>query len=160
MTLAMLGKGLRMPIYLDRRARRSRRSTCSSYRSRCSPSGSASVWRRARCASGSPNVAGARHGVVETVTVLARYALATVGFLLVLQSFGVDVRSLAILASVLGVGLGFGLQKHGEQLRLGPRDETSAEPIEPGDFVDVGRVLGHGSSGSARAAPRSSPPTK
>ncbi len=87
------------------------------------------------------DVAGARQGLLETVSVLARYALAAFGFLLVLQGWGVDVRSLAIVASVLGVGLGFGLQNiannfvSGLVLNIG-------RPIQAGDFVDVGEFSG------------------
>ncbi len=87
------------------------------------------------------DVAGARHGLIETVSVLARYALAAVGFLLILQSWGVDVRSLAILASVLGVGLGFGLQNMANNFVSGLVMNVG-RPIEPGDFVDVGAFSG------------------
>jgi small-conductance mechanosensitive channel len=87
------------------------------------------------------DVAGARHGLIETVSVLARYVLAAVGFLLVLQSWGVDVRSLAILASVLGVGLGFGLQNMANNFVSGLVMNVG-RPIEPGDFVDVGAFSG------------------
>jgi len=86
-------------------------------------------------------VAGARHGVIETTTELARYVLAAVGFLLVLQSWGVDVRSLAIVASVLGVGLGFGLQNMANNFVSGLALNIG-RPVEPGDFVDVGAFSG------------------
>lgn len=87
------------------------------------------------------DVAGAQHGLIETVSVLARYALAALGFLLVLQSWGVDVRSLAILASVLGVGLGFGLQNIANNFVSG-LVMNIGRPIQPGDFVDVGDFSG------------------
>jgi potassium efflux system protein len=87
------------------------------------------------------DVAGARHALIETVSVLARYALATLGFLLVLQSWGVDVRSLAILASVLGVGLGFGLQNLANNFVSGLVMNVG-RPIQIGDFVDVGAFSG------------------
>ena len=87
------------------------------------------------------DVAGARHGLIETVSVLTRYVLAAIGFLLVLQSWGVDVRSLAILASVLGVGLGFGLQNMANNFVSG-LVMNLGRPIEPGDFVDVGAFSG------------------
>jgi potassium-dependent mechanosensitive channel len=87
------------------------------------------------------DVAGARHGLIETVSVLARHALVALGFLLVMQSWGVDVRSLAILASVLGVGLGFGLQNIANNFVSGLVMNVG-RPIEPGDFVDVGEFSG------------------
>ncbi|TMA30699.1 MAG: mechanosensitive ion channel, partial [Deltaproteobacteria bacterium] len=87
------------------------------------------------------DVAGAQHGLIETMSVLARYALAALGFLLVLQSWGVDVRSLAILASVLGVGLGFGLQNIANNFVSG-LVMNIGRPIQSGDFVDVGEFSG------------------
>ena len=86
-------------------------------------------------------VAGARHAVIETTSQLARYVLVAVGFLLVLQSWGVDVRSLAILASVVGVGLGFGLQNMANNFISGLAMNIG-RPVEPGDFVDVGAFSG------------------
>jgi potassium-dependent mechanosensitive channel len=87
------------------------------------------------------DVAGARHALIETLSMLARYALAALGFLLVLQSWGVDVRSLAILASVLGVGLGFGLQNLANNFVSGLVMNVG-RPIQVGDFVDVGAFSG------------------
>jgi potassium-dependent mechanosensitive channel len=86
-------------------------------------------------------VAGARHAAIETTSQLARYVLVAVGCLLVLQSWGVDVRSLAIVASVLGVGLGFGLQNMANNFVSGLAMNIG-RPVEPGDFVDVGAFSG------------------
>jgi small-conductance mechanosensitive channel len=85
-------------------------------------------------------VMGAARGA-DSTSVLARYALAALGFLLVLQSWGVDVRSLAIAASVLGVGIGFGLQNIANNFVSGLLLNIG-RPIQPGDFVEVGQFRG------------------
>jgi len=85
--------------------------------------------------------AGAEHGRQESVLVLARYALTLIGGLIVLQSWGIDVRTLAIVGSVLGVGIGFGLQNLANNFVSGI--VLSLErPIRPGDYVRVGDFQG------------------
>jgi len=85
--------------------------------------------------------AGVERGVQERVLALARWALVFVGGLVVLQLWGVDVTSLAIVASVLGVGIGFGLQHIANNLMSGLLI-TLERPVQPGDFVKVGDSLG------------------
>jgi small-conductance mechanosensitive channel len=86
-------------------------------------------------------VAGAGQGAADSASILARYALAAVGFVLVLQGWGVDVRSLAIVASVLGVGIGFGLQNIANNFVSGLLLNIG-RAIQPGDFVEVGEFRG------------------
>jgi small-conductance mechanosensitive channel len=85
--------------------------------------------------------AGVEEGVQETAAVLLRYALCFLGALVVLQAWGVDVRSLAILGSVLGVGIGFGLQNVANNFASGILLNLGRE-IRPGDFVAVGGLTG------------------
>jgi potassium-dependent mechanosensitive channel len=80
---------------------------------------------------------GVDRGVEETIGVLLRYTLTFVGALMVLQAWGIDVRSLALVASVLGVGLGFGLQNLANNFVSG-LVMSLERPIQPGDFVRVG----------------------
>jgi small-conductance mechanosensitive channel len=80
-------------------------------------------------------------GVQETVVTLGRHVLMFICGLVVLQSWGVDVRSLALVASVLGVGIGFGLQNIANNFVSGL--VVSVErPIQPGDFVKIGDLMG------------------
>ncbi|MCA1994006.1 MAG: mechanosensitive ion channel, partial [Coleofasciculus sp. S288] len=63
------------------------------------------------------------------------------GLIVLLQIWGLDVRSLAILASVLGVGIGFGVQNITNNLISG-LIITLERPIQVGDFVKVGELVG------------------
>jgi len=80
-------------------------------------------------------------GVQETVVLLTRYVLTFVCALVVLQAWGVDVRSLALVASVLGVGIGFGLQNIANNFVSG-LVVSLERPVQPGDFVRVGELMG------------------
>jgi small-conductance mechanosensitive channel len=85
--------------------------------------------------------AGVESGLQETLAILLRYALTFVGALVLLQGYGVDVRSLAIAASVLGVGIGFGLQNIANNFVSGVLLNLE-RPIRPGDYVSVGGFEG------------------
>jgi small-conductance mechanosensitive channel len=80
-------------------------------------------------------------GAQQTLATLARLVLTGVGALIVLQAWGIDVRGLAIVASVLGVGIGFGLQHLANNLVSGL--EIGLErPVKPGDYISVGDLRG------------------
>ena len=85
--------------------------------------------------------AGVESGLQETLAILLRYALTFVGALVLLEGYGVDVRSLAIAASVLGVGIGFGLQHIANNFVSGVLLNLE-RPIRPGDYVSVGAFEG------------------
>lgn len=84
---------------------------------------------------------GLTHGGQETLGMLLRYALTLVGSLVVLQAWGIDVRTLAIAGSVLGVGIGFGLQNLANNFVSGVVISLE-RPIKPGDYVRVGEFQG------------------
>jgi small-conductance mechanosensitive channel len=84
---------------------------------------------------------GVESGLQETVGVVLRYTLVFLGAIVVLQAWGVDVRSLAILGSVLGVGIGFGLQNIANNFVSGLLLNVE-RPIRAGDFVRVGEFQG------------------
>jgi small-conductance mechanosensitive channel len=85
--------------------------------------------------------AGVESGLQETLAILLRYALTFIGAIVLLQGFGVDVRALAIAASVLGVGIGFGLQNIANNFVSGVLLNLE-RPIRPGDYVNVGAFEG------------------
>jgi potassium efflux system protein len=80
-------------------------------------------------------------GVQETMALLTRYVLMFIGGIIVLQAWGIDSSSLAIVGSVLGIGVGFGLQNIANNFVSGV--VVSLErPVQPGDFVRVGDLTG------------------
>ena len=79
---------------------------------------------------------GMEPGVQEAVALLTRCALTFVGAIIILQVWHIDVSSLTFVASVLGVGIGFGLQNIANNFVSG-LVVSLERPIQPGDFVKV-----------------------
>lgn len=86
-------------------------------------------------------LAGADRGVQDAVVVVVRYGLSVLGTVILFQAWGIDMSSLTIVASVLGVGLGFGLQNIANNFVSGFL-LTLERPIKPGDFVKVDELTG------------------
>ncbi|HEY9750932.1 MAG TPA: mechanosensitive ion channel domain-containing protein, partial [Allocoleopsis sp.] len=84
---------------------------------------------------------GAEPRVQELIAVLTQYVLTFLGLIVLLQIWGLDVRSLAILASVLGVGIGFGVQNITNNFISG-LIITLERPIQVGDLIKVDELLG------------------
>ena len=84
---------------------------------------------------------GADTSVQEVVTILAQYILTFLGLIVLWQFWGLDIASLAIVGSVLGVGIGFGLQNITNNLISG-LIITLERPIQVGDFVNVSNFVG------------------
>jgi small-conductance mechanosensitive channel len=85
--------------------------------------------------------AGVDAAAQETIGTLVRYLLCFVGAALLLQAWGVDLRSVAILASVVGVGIGFGLQNIANNFVSGILINLG-RPIRSGDYVELGALAG------------------
>lgn len=87
------------------------------------------------------DVAGISLAAQEAIAALSKYTLILLGTVVVLQIWGIDLSSLALIASGLGIGIGFGLQGL-------VRDFVSGlvlvfeRPVQVGDFVDFGAVKG------------------
>jgi potassium-dependent mechanosensitive channel len=84
---------------------------------------------------------GADTGAQNVIAILTRYILTFLGLIILLQLWGIDVRSLAIFASVLGVGIGFGVQNIINNFISG-LIITLERPIQVGDFVNLGNLMG------------------
>ncbi len=86
-------------------------------------------------------LAGLNRGAQEAIAVIAQYSLIFLGALVLLQIWGLDLSSLAILASALGIGVGIGLQNIAKNFGSG-LILIFERPIEVGDFVEVGTLNG------------------
>jgi small-conductance mechanosensitive channel len=89
-------------------------------------------------------------GMQYLVSRIAGYLVLVLGLLVALQTAGLNLSSLTVLAGALGVGIGFGLQNivHNFVSGLILMGERS---IQIGDRVDVGGVLGRVTRIGARA---------
>jgi len=81
-------------------------------------------------------------GAQEVIAIIFKYTLIAIGSIVLLQSFGVDLSSLAILASALGVGIGFGFQDIAKNFGSG-LVLLFERPIQVGDFIEVGKYMGN-----------------
>ncbi|WP_026733738.1 mechanosensitive ion channel family protein [Fischerella sp. PCC 9605] len=80
-------------------------------------------------------------GVQESIAIVIHYSLIFIGAVVLLQIWGLDISSLAIVASVLGVAIGFGLQGVAKELVSG-FVVTFERSIQVGDFVEIGEFMG------------------
>ena len=84
---------------------------------------------------------GLSRGSQETVAQIASYGIIFLGTIVVLQLWGLDLSSLTIVASVVGVGIGLGLQGVAKEFISG-LVLIFERPIKVGDFVNVGELMG------------------
>ena len=87
------------------------------------------------------NLTGLNRGAQETVAQIANYALIFLGTIVLLQLAGLDLSSLTIFASVVGVGIGLGLQGIAKEFISG-LVLIFERPIQVGDFVDIEGLMG------------------
>ena len=84
---------------------------------------------------------GANRSLQDIITIILQYVLSFLAIIILWQIWGFDVSSLAILVSVLGVGIGFGLQNIANNFISG-LIITIERPIQIGDFIQVGDLQG------------------
>ncbi len=89
-------------------------------------------------------------GAQEVIAIVFKYTFIGIGSVVLLQIFGVDLSSLAILASALGVGIGFGFQDIAKNFGSG-LVLLFERPIQVGDFIEVGKYMGNVESIGARS---------
>jgi small-conductance mechanosensitive channel len=80
-------------------------------------------------------------GLQFAIARMAGYVVAAVGLLVGLQTLGVDLTSLTVLAGALGIGIGFGLQNIVSNFVSG-LIILAERPIQLGDRVEVGDAVG------------------
>lgn len=80
-------------------------------------------------------------GVRIAFGTIFRYIALAIGLVIVLQTVGIDLSALTILAGALGIGIGFGLQNVTNNLVSGIII-LFERPIKVGDRIEVGEISG------------------
>ncbi len=89
-------------------------------------------------------------GTIQSIATITRYLILTIGFIVLIQTAGIDLSTLSILAGALGVGIGFGLQNITNNFISGIII-LFEQPIKVGDRIEVGEIKGDVIKISARA---------
>lgn len=84
---------------------------------------------------------GIEKGVITSIAKITRYFVLTIGIIITLDTLGVNMKSLAALGAVLGVGIGFGLQNITQNFISGIII-LFERPVKIGDLVSVDGVTG------------------
>ncbi len=80
-------------------------------------------------------------GVRQAVGSIFRYVIVAIGFMVILQTAGINLSALTVLAGAFGIGVGFGLQNITNNFVSG-LIILFERPIKVGDRIDVGNVTG------------------
>lgn len=80
-------------------------------------------------------------GSREAISTIISYILATIGCIFVLQASGINLTSLTVLAGVVGIGFGFGLQNLASNFISG-LTLLFEHQIRVGDFIEIDKLLG------------------
>lgn len=89
-------------------------------------------------------------GARATVGTVTKFVFIVVGAVIIVQTAGIDLSALTLLAGALGVGIGFGLQNITDNFISGVII-LFEKPIKVGDRIEVGDVQGNVTSISFRA---------
>lgn len=89
-------------------------------------------------------------GVRQAIGSIVRYVILTIGIIVVVQTAGIDLSALTIVAGALGVGVGFGLQGVTTNFVSGILILLE-RPVKVGDRVQVGQITGDVTDISLRA---------
>lgn len=80
-------------------------------------------------------------GVQAAISTLVRYLVIFIGIIFILQIWGLDLSSLTLLASALGIGVGLGLQNIAKDIGSG-LVLVFERPIQVGEFIEFGDYMG------------------
>lgn len=89
-------------------------------------------------------------GVRVAVGTIIRYIILTFGFIIIIQTVGINLNSLTVLLGALGVGIGFGLQNITNNFVSG-LIILFERPIKVGDRIELDKVTGDVTKVSMRA---------
>lgn len=90
-------------------------------------------------------------GAREAAGAIIRYVLLVVGLIIIMQTIGIDLTILNVLAGTLGIGVGFGLQNIVNNFVSG-LIILFERPIKVGDRIEVGNVHGRVTRIGARSS--------
>lgn len=80
-------------------------------------------------------------GVQHAITTITTYIIILIGFVVLLQTAGIDLTTLNVLVGALGIGVGFGLQNIVNNFISG-LIILLERPIKIGDRIEVGAIEG------------------
>ncbi len=80
-------------------------------------------------------------GLQEAITVFIKYLLITLSCTIILQTAGVNLSSLAVVAGVIGIGIGFGLQNLSSNFISGVV-LLFEQTLKVGDYIEIGELKG------------------
>jgi small-conductance mechanosensitive channel len=80
-------------------------------------------------------------GLRQAIGTITRYVILFVGFIIILQTVGIDLTTLNVLAGAVGIGIGLGLQSIANNFISG-LIVLLERPIQAGDRIDVKGVTG------------------
>jgi small-conductance mechanosensitive channel len=80
-------------------------------------------------------------GTRTAIGTITRYTIILIGLMIILQSVGIDLSTLTVLAGALGVGIGFGLQNVTNNFVSGIII-LFERPIKVGDRIEVESIAG------------------
>ncbi len=80
-------------------------------------------------------------GTQESLSAITSYIVTIIGFLIVLETAGINLSSLAVFAGALGIGFGIGLQNLASNFISG-LTLLFEQPIKVGDYVEVDQLAG------------------
>lgn len=80
-------------------------------------------------------------GAQQAIGTIFRYVLIFTGFLIILQTAGIDLTALHVIAGAVGIGLGFGLQNIANNFVSG-LIILFERPVKVGDRIEVEKAVG------------------
>ena len=89
-------------------------------------------------------------GLAQTIGTMTKYIILVIGFLIIVQTAGIDLSALGLAFGALGVGIGFGLQNITNNFISG-LIILFERPIKVGDRIQVGDLDGDVVNIAARA---------